>query len=208
MRRVSISALFILPVLIFFIGCSGPRYGDFFLHDDDGTPKPKVIFLPVAKFDTETEDLANYLDAAIPRVAMDHGTLFFYSREEVERALAKDNSVTLKKDLIPLGKCFRPADFVVEVEVITNGIGPYSRDLNNCFIPFPSSKNRIARSMKLRLKVVDIRCEIPRIILYEMIDRSQVLPWNNPRESQSFSIYERVSEQVVCRIEEVIWCAK
>lgn len=195
--------LWLLPV-IFFVGCAGPHYGDFFPYYDDGTPKPKVVFLPLTSSSAEDRPLAQYFDASLRWAAMDRGALFLYSTEEIQSVV--DRNVN-EKDILKKANCFHPADFVIEAEVVEDIITPYSSDLNNCFTPLLPTSYKIARVVKLCIRVIDIRNDPPKTILYEVLDQSQAIV-RDERLDNASSIYERLVDQAICRLEEVIWSAR
>lgn len=199
--------LLLLP-LILLVGCGGPRYGDFFEYHDDGTVKPKVTLLPIRSNTEDNRELAQYLDQSIRYTAMDHGQLFLYSQDEINPILEKNGELLAKKDYLKLADCFHPSDFVVEMDVVQDEIVPYSPELKNCFIPMPTSSSLMARVVKLRLRVIDIRSQEPKIVLYEVIEQSQLLSAKDERRKVTNSIYEKLVDQTETRLEEVIWCAR
>lgn len=189
-------------------GCGGPRYVDYFPYHDDGTAKPKVAFLPVKAINDEDRDLADYFTTAIRWNAMDRGELFFYSNDLVQNQIDQNLQVIESKDPLKKAAIFRPADFVVEVEVLQNEEVPKDRSLKDCYVPFSSKNYRTARLVKLRLRVVDIRNQEPKIILYEVVERSHAIPEGGEFMKGSSTIYEKLADQVTERIEDVIWCSK
>ena len=170
-------------------GCTAPRYVDFFPYDDDGICKPKVALLPVKAFYPEDQALAEYFDQAIRWEAMDHALLFFYSTDEVGQVLARHNEVTVGASPMALATAFRPADFSVEVEVIKSSL-----------------QNR--QNVKLRIRILDIRCQMPKVILYEVLERSYAESNNESAVRYTQAGYAWLMREAVERIEDVIGCAK
>lgn len=197
--------LFIIPFLL-FAACTGPRYGDFFPYHEDGTLKPKVVFLPVKKSQSVEPEIACYFDESLRWLEMDRGYLFFYSGEEINEVLGRHPDWANEAP-IKVADWFHPADFVASMEVTANDVVPLTRDLNSCFIPFPLSGTKQARLVKLKLSVVDLRGCQPVLILHETLEESQAIPVKQPCQDTP-SIYESIARKALDRIEAVISCAR
>ena len=175
------------------VGCGVPHYVDFFRYHDDGTPKPKVVFLPICREPCDQE-MADYLDEAIRWKTMDNGQLYLYSVEEINAA--RLNNV---KDV----RCFKPADFVVETELVQNALATYE---NPCNMPI-NSKHHCARLIQLRMRITDIRCEPPKVILYEVIEGNKLLTLSQAESRRAREVPEQLMEDAVAKIEDTINCA-
>ncbi len=185
-------------------GCTGPRYSDFFLYRDDGTVKPKVVFLPVRATDPEEERAAHYFDESLRWLALDSGELYFYGRESV-----KNQCDQYKLDCpIRSPLSFRPADFVVQVEVLEDAIlSPEEAD-KQAFIPMIGMRNKSVLRAKLRVEVIDIRNNNNQTILFEVLEKSQVLSNRPAPQCGPVTLYEELAHQAIERIEDVIRCAR
>lgn len=195
---------FMAAMLLLFSGCSGPRYSDFFLYRDDGTMKNKVAFLPVRAEDAEEERAACYFDEAIRYLALDHGELFFYDKE------ATINNCKVRNLECPIEqpRAFLPADFVVQVEVIQDAVLTPEEAGCKSFLVTPGMLSRNALKVQLRIEVIDIRgCE-PRTILYEVLEKSQILSNKSSPHCVPVTIYEELAKQAVERIEDQIHCTR
>lgn len=171
--------LFLFLSVALFTGCAAPRYGDFFLYDDDGCMKPRVVFLPVVSWE---EPSCENLTGLIKHYAQDSGALFSYTDEEVQAVLDLSN----QSDLMNLACYFKPADFVVETIVI--------QDVH-------TAKERMVR---LRLQVADIRGQTPKIILLEVVEEREILTVKENYRPIKSMIYERLAEKAANRLEEII----
>jgi hypothetical protein len=198
----------IISVFLFLVlsACSGPRYGDFFPYHENGVVKPKVVFLPVQASEKVEKDIAAYFDSSLRWLEMDRGYLFFYSEEEVQGVLTKHPEWSGEAPLT-VADWYHPADFVASLEIISNDIVPLTRELNGCFIPLPLVSQRQARLVKLKLRVIDIRCSEAKVILHELLEESQAIPVKQPCH-QTPSIYESLARRALDRIEDVIHCAR
>jgi hypothetical protein len=183
-------------------GCFSAHYADFFPYHDDGTPKAKVVFLPVEAASEEDRDLAEYLDASLRWMAMDQGRIYLYSREAVSDVIKRNAYVFSSKDPLKMGNCFHPADFVVEAEVIENAARPYSPDRHGPLLSL--TLNRWVREVKVRLRVSDIRAGTPRAVLYEVMEQNQLIPSRHEHFYNTGQIYEILAEQLIARIQEVM----
>lgn len=188
---------YLLACLAILSGCGGPRYSDFFLYRDDGTMKPKVVFLPVTSWEQSDGVLGQYFTNVITHRVRDHGELFFYESDEVQPVL---NRASGQKDLSTFSLCFRPADFVVETLIIQDGFQP-----SKC-VPLPClRKNPMEHVVRLRLQIVDVRQEAPKIVLLETLEEREIVVMReNGCSRPTSSIYETLADRTANRIEEVI----
>jgi hypothetical protein len=187
-------------VCLIFSSCNAPRYVDFFPYHDDGTPKPKVAFLPVQVSHPEDREVADYLDGAIRWRAMDNGELYFYSAEAVQ-------DFTPSRDPYQLAMSLKPADFVVETEIIQNGLVTYDNPVQTYYVNIPS-KYRCARLLQVRMRITDIRAEKPRLVLYEVLESSQLLTTKESESRKAREVPEQMVEQALAKIEDTINSAK
>lgn len=193
----------LLSCLLLVSGCSGPRYTDFLPYTDDGELKPRVVFLPVEPIDDEAlSSRSCYFNEAIRWLALDRNDLYFYSQEEVAgNGYASQYSDPLKKAI-----CYRPADYVVHIEVLEDAVKPSSEANVKSVIPLVGMRNRSVLCVKLRVQVIDIRCKEEKVILYEIVERSIVLPNTPCQPSVPTSIYGDLAVEAMNRIEDVIAC--
>lgn len=194
----------IISLMLLLCGCSGPRYSDFFLYRDDGTMKHKVAFLPVLAADAEEQRAACYFDEALRYLALDHGELYFYDKE------ATLNNCKVKNLSCPIEqpKAFLPADFVVQVEVLQDAVLSPEEAGCKSFIPLPGMLSRSALKVKLRIQIVDIRgCE-PKTVLYEILEKSQILSNKPSPQCAPVTVYEELAHQAIDRIEGQIDCMR
>lgn len=162
-------------IVLFFCGCGQPRYVDFFPYHDDGSPKPAVCFLPVQDAGGGEESV-RYLDQAIRWEAMDRADLYFCERQE--------------------------AQFVAQVELLQDTVVPYSGGLRNCFVAPTAHPTRFARYLQARITVKDVRCRPEKVLVYQLLDCSQVIPSRG--ENTVASIYERFVRDIEDTIEQYV----
>lgn len=171
-------------ILIFLSSCSSSaRYAEFYPYHDNGTVKPKVVFLPIQSLEDKDCQKAETLQDLIFWEALDSGELFIYSKDSVIQALGQNQECN------PI--CFRPAEYVVQVELIE----------------FDAISQK-QMGAKLRLKITDIRYESPKVILYEVMEKSRVNPKQEYPQVNFNRFCKEIAKDACYRIEEVIKCTK
>lgn len=207
MWRVCFS-LFLLTIAA---GC-GPHYVDYFPYRDDGTLKPHIALVPI--LDSSNSNLccnfAKELTDDVRYEIMDHGDVYLFSPEEIQEDLANCKQADLFGTNLSFAKNFKSGDFVVVAEVIEHKIIPYEKGKAHlCNAPVNPCNSIL--SIKLRLRILDIReCE-PRIVLQEIFSRCQVVATQGGIEEKSYHnvsychVYKRFIKEFVDRIESVAW---
>lgn len=195
---------FAVSLILFACAGCGPRYSDFFLYNDDGTMKPKVAFLPVSASRTEVAETACYFDEAVRYFALDQGELYFYDKAEVE-----NHCRTCQLDEpIKAPAAFLPAEYVVQLEVLQDEVMSPQKAGCTPLIEIPGGKPRNAIKIMLRLQVVDIRCAEPKVICYQILEKSQILTQKFNRDCVPGSLYEELAREVLIQIEDQIHCMR
>lgn len=185
---------FILSLTI-LAGCGAPRYSDFFLYRDDGTCKPKVVLLPMGSDAGPGKQLEN----AIITNARESGALFFYTKEEVQAVLARNSSTN--DDLSEIACYFRPADFVVEAILIDDLC------VNSERLEIPVIRtNPQEHVVRLRLQIMDIRSEKPKMVLFEVIEERELVYKRDNCPISRPSLYTVIAEKAAARIEDRVLC--
>ena len=160
-------------LLVWIVGC-GPRYVDYFPYHDDGTPKPRVVILPIV--DSSEAGLSWSPSEGLMRILheelMDSGRCFVLSEEEMGPARTTImNTDFLNSDLPGISCSF--ADFVVALELIEHDLLPCENKILPC--P-PSTMCNCMFMTKIRIKIVDTRRAIPHVILHEIISKTYRVP--------------------------------
>lgn len=193
-------------VIILLFSACGPRYGDFFPCHDDGSVKPKVVLLPM-KDATGHCDIAEGLMQNIRYRLMDCGNLYVYPEELIYRQLKKMENVSFFDSDISFALQFGGADFIVATELVECRSELYGKVEAKCLPPHLQRKNLMM--MKLRVRVIDLRCQEPILVLQEIIPRNLLVP-NQKTEMEKVDnsyireLTHRLSEDFVNRLEEVI----
>lgn len=201
--------IFCFCLLLTISGCAS-RYADFFPYHDDGKQKPHVAFLPM---DNTSESCINPtiekdLYNSIRNQVMYRGDLYFFSEDETGSMIRKAGPDVdfFGKDL-SFSNAFCGSEFIVVTELIEHCIVPRS-DVKSCYMSHCTLGDSCL-SMRLRIRVIDRRCDGPRVILQEIIDVNYAITNNaacNPLEPKgTVYAHKRFVEDVVCRLENVIW---
>ena len=196
----------IILMLSFATTACGPRYVDYFPCHDDGTCKPAVALLPITDCTPShsSEVAANEIFQEIQSDAMHHGELYFLSPEEL-RDGGSAGKIDFYTDETQLGNSFCSADFIVIMELIDqeySRMGQCKPPVNTTTVSFPAE---ILLTLKVRLKVIDVRPRCPRVVLQEIFTRGYFMPCPDEYDSQvSTKAYHRFGKSLDNRLEEII----
>lgn len=193
-------------MLLLFSAC-GPRYGDFSPCHDDGTIKPRVVLLPI-KDATGHCDMAEELMRSIQYNLMDRGNLYVYPDETVNRQLEKMGNTPFFNPDISYAHQFGGADFVVATELAECRSDLYGNVENKCMPPHLQRKNLLM--VKLRVRIIDLRCGAPNIALQEIMARNLLVPNRKTGDAEvDLSCFREVScrlaDDFVRRLEDITW---
>ncbi len=159
------------------VGC-GPRYADYFPYHDDGMKKPTVALLPITDHSQSAcgWDLADELNQAIRYRIMDNGELYLWPKKEVAAVADSLGNVDYFGKDITCTKQFCPSEFLVVMELIEHNIVPYEKGLISPLYPCRAKSCTCALTMKVRIRVFDIRGECPSIVLQEIFQSNHMIP--------------------------------
>ncbi len=209
-------------ITILAVGCGAPRYVDYFPCRDDGTPKPKVALIPAVDISQSglPWDVSAEISEALYYEFMNSGELYVLLPKEIGPAWSKYKATDFFDSQMSFCPDFACADFIVAMEVIEDSI----TDCDSCGgAPISPSNacNEIA-TMRMRLKVIDVRCETPRVILYEIVKAhylmapsrdtcgEEIVCWGS--KGYALSPYGIVHRRMACnlarRLEEVLWSTR
>lgn len=200
----------LLPIFLLLVSSScGQRYGDFFPCHDDGSVKPHVVLLPMSDT-TGNPELAEELMQGIRNKLMCNGDLYIYSEESVNNQLDKSGlrEASFFNSDISFARSFGGADFVVASEVVECRSDRYGDVEDKCMPLHLKCKDQF--KLKIRMRVIDLRCGQPSIVLQEMFGRSLLHPYRrNCPDDVDRSCFNRVSRNVIDdysqRLEETAW---
>lgn len=208
-----------LMMLVLLAGC-GPHHVDYFPYHDDGTMKPHIALIPVV--DDSNSDvpwsLAQEMNSGIRFQAMDSGELYLLSRQEMLDGLPQTQNINLFGTDLSYAKGFCNADFVVAVELIEHQEQQYDKYKHSCVLNL--SGNVLV--MKARLRIIDVRCQEPRVLLQEIVKLDQSIPRKIcgcdfnliPYGAESYPqtpyalAHKGFQSLIVRRIEDTTWGAK
>lgn len=209
-----------LMMLLCLAGC-GPHHVDYFPYHDDGTMKPHIALVPF--IDSTGADvpwsLAQEMTLGVRYQAMDSGELYLLSRPEMLDGLAKTQNINLFDADLSYAKCFGNADFVVVCDLIEHQEQAYNKCVHVC----PLNLSGFVLVMKARLRIIDVRCQEPRVLLQEIVKLDQSIPRCSsnkcgfnliPYGAESYPqtpyalAHRGFQDLIVRRIEETTWGAK
>lgn len=214
-------ALFIILALV-VTACNGPHYIDYFPYHDDGTPKPKVVVIPLV--DSSNCELpwnvSEEITVGIHQQLMDSGEFYVPSPSEVGPvwgSIRQINLFTADLSNENLHRDFTNTDYIIALELIEHSTRQETpcvgkRGFKCC------AANRLLTT-RVRIKIIDIRCNAPKIVLYEVfktcyaltpstgaIDLGEIA-WGSPgyEKTPCGIAHERLIRSLAARFEEVIW---
>lgn len=188
---------FTLFALLLLTSCGGPRYVDFFPYTDHGIAKPHVVIMPMRVPDHCDSQLASDLMKETRYQLMDNGQIYLDDQAEIDAWVSKKGNLDYFDRDISWANGFKGADYVVVVEAVEHH--PYNTYSCGCDLPYVV--------IKLRLKLIDVRCETPRVILYEMLETTQAVSAKAEiRSANSLrGSHRSVCNKLVTRLQNVIW---
>lgn len=203
--------------------CGGPRYVDYFPYHDDGKPKPRVAMIPVVNScGCEVSwDISKELSQSIYYQLMNSGSLYVMAPEEVGPVWMKRDAIDFFGGDMSFARDFCGSDFIVAMELIEHSRNPaLERSSGNGAVQCHPCNQVL--TMKMRLKVIDVRCACPRVVLYEIVKAEYVIA--PTRECVDFSqvcwgtngyqltpcgvLHQRMVCNVSERLEQVLWTVK
>lgn len=215
-RRISnmLRILLIIVTTLLTTACSGPRYVDYFPYHDDGTPKPRVALMPIIDSTHSCLDwsLSDEIFEGIRYEFMNSGNFYLMSPREVGPAWNKAIESDYTGSDLSFAAGFKNSDFVIILELIDRSVTP-------CMTTQLANRTL---TTSVRIKVVDIRCDCPRIVLYEVFKSSYMTTpshgdidgngvcWGTPAYGKTCCglAHQRLVRSLSQRLEEVIWRAK
>lgn len=220
-----IQMLMTVFMMLMCVSCGGPRYVDYFPYHDDGVPKLKVAIVSLSDH-PECGLGWNFSDEVSQGLyyeLMNSGKLYALSADEIGPAWNQREQYDFFGTDTTYVNDFCGSDIVAAIELIEHSIVPYdpctgaemaSRDCKNC--------STLGILMRVRIKVIDIRCQTPRVLLYEIVkvcyplnpgtraDCVCNITFGTPgyAKTQCGMAHQRMIRQLAGRVEEVARCAR
>ncbi len=224
LRQVLMLRMLLLAfvMMIAAVGCSGPRYVDYFPYHDNGVPKPRIALMPVV--DSSNSDISWDLSQEFSRSVyydlMNSGELYVLSPAEIGPAW--DKSIDCFDVDLSFTREFCEADFVVALDLIQHEVISCDPTNKGALSPAECHAYNRVLTLAIRARVIDVRREQPRVILYEIIKSNYILTppyeivgyadqtFNSPGYSTTPCgiAHYRMVEKIVSRLEDVVRCAR
>lgn len=171
--------LFTLMIALMTTGCSSaPRYVDYFPYHDDGRSKPCVALLPM--FDCTDPclpwNVAQELTCDMRFRCMDHGELYLLNPNKVDALVGNLKGVDFFDRDLSFAKQFCDCEFLVVMELIEHRQVVYEMGTAVPVYPTRNGKCNSVLSMKVRLKIVDLRCDEPTVLWQEIVHSNHMIP--------------------------------
>lgn len=191
-----------LLIIVLCGGCT-THHSDFFPYADNGTKKPSLTLVPM--YDglegSSGEEFSNQISHSIYNQIRSTGKLFIPPQEKMYKVLATFPEKNLFANTqLKAFKRFAPTDYVCAMELKEYRILPYKR---GAFKPLylANLPDEVARvlAIEIKLKIVDIRGEAPRIVRQEIV-RSNHMISKDAFEDPSCLTHSSSLEQVQSRL--------
>ncbi len=167
------ASLFFL--LGFFCSCTPTTnlsYTTQLTHHEDGTPKPKVALVPI--FDHSNEkasfDLSNELTQNLFSRLFYCGKFYLTLDFEVLAKHTTSENNPFLDDIEWIKESASPTEFLVFVELIEHHLTP-NKESNLSFV------QSYSLDMSLRVKILDLRTQKPKVVLQELFQETFHIPW-------------------------------
>lgn len=191
-------------------------------YHDDGRAKPVVAVVPV--FDRSGADipwnLSEEFTSTIERLLSRRSNIYLLDEAGVKKAASflSETNNPFGKDLSWAPKTFDGNEFVVFLELVTHQLTPHEKGEESEEAP----ETTYTLDLTMRVRVVDIREEMPKVILQELVTQSHYIPkllthvdyTKNGWGKMSFNItpfglsHAQFTRQISKRLEDYILLAK
>lgn len=180
LQKFFLSLLLLMPLLM--SGC-GPRYVDYFPYHDSGISKPSIVILPIANTSDANYNwnLAQEIEDGLHYRLMDNARIFVYPTGQTVTTFQKCGNPNLFGKDISFANSFHPSEFVVAIELIDHSIVPYEKGKFTPLYPTHSQMCNYVLTMKLRIRMIDIRGNEPTIVLQEIFQSNHMIPMESDR---------------------------
>lgn len=203
--------LFVCMMMLLSAAGCGPRYVDYFPCHDDGTPKPKIVVLPVIDHSGTTLpwNISQGFTDDIDYEMMNSGELYALSQQEVSESITKLGNIDFFSSDELLAKQFCGTDFVILMELFECSVTAYDACVDTTLSCKPGFPSPGVLLMKMRLRIIDIRCQTPRLVLQEIMRKEVFVPCSY--EGAPRGPVAKAQHQFACelaqRIETMVRCA-
>ena len=229
MEKIMLRIL-LLPILSILAcvitACGAPHYVDYFPYHDDGTLKPKVALIPI--IDSSSNELSwnvsEELSQGVFYQLMDSGEFYVPSPKEIGPVWGKVRNIDFFNGDFLYAQDFHNTDFIVAMELIEHSTSPSELPLSLPSTKYSKQCVAVNRQLtaRIRIKIIDIRCNTPKTVLYEVFKTSYALaPSKNGIDCTQITwqtegydktpcgiAHERLIRNLAARLEEVIWSVK
>ncbi len=211
-------------LLAVMVTSCGPRFNDYYPYNEDGRSKPMVILLPM--IDRSDSGLcwnvAEEIEQNLRFRLMDNGYLYVLPDKAYASALNGVDEADYFGADIDFASNFCNGEFVVAMELMEHCIVPYVPQTITPIYPVYNRSCDNVLMMKLRLRIIDIRCGKPKVILQEIVQSNHMIP--RDRDNLDYTSFcwgsapycrtplaldhQRLASDVAARIEKITCTAR
>lgn len=169
---------FLLLAAILFVSCQHKQPNtQVTKYHDDGRAKPVVTLVPV--LDSSNSEIpwniSEEFSANIKHRIANQGNIYLY---EQKAQLSSEKNPFGSNNLSWVRPSFRPSEFVVFLELIEHESIPIANTIKDPSKISETRKDAVNLNISMRIRIMDIREETPKIVLQELIKDSYYLANN------------------------------
>ena len=164
-------------------------------------------------------DIGQELTSAIRSVGISNGEMFMLSDVDVDACYSRCGNADLFGPDLSFTRNFPNADYIVALELVEHKLVPYQKGLLSPSFPATSICCNSVLQMKMRVRVIDLSCDCPKIILQEIFTSNYLVPkdaecldygrmgWGTRAFATTpyGQAHKRMIRDLICRIESVTW---
>ncbi len=186
----------------------------------EGIPKPSVALISV--IDSSDYYVPWHLDQELSDTLryqlMYNGNVFLQPEGEVSNIAQNIRSSDYFSTDLEFTRQFQQVNYLVALELIEHALVPFEREKVSACFPAQSARCSSMLQMKMRLRVIALRSDCPRVILQEIFTSNSMIPadaerldyerlrWGTPgfQSTPMAQAHKRLVRDLACRIETVI----
>lgn len=181
--------IYAIMALLLLIGCQSNKEESLSRFYDDGKAKPAVMIVPM--IDSTCYDipwsLSEEFTHIIKKNLIKNGNI--YIPQNNKKFILSSTSNPFSNDISWLKNKTPDEEFIIFLELIEHKDIPIMKTIKKGS-KLPESKKRAYNlEIAMRLRVVDVRKDIPKIIMQEKIEESYYIPNNIERTNYNITTY-------------------
>ncbi len=151
-------------------------------YHEDGVPKPIIALISMINSAESNSYLPWHLDQELTNALryqlMSNGNLFLQPEAELKIVTSHLGAADCFGTDLTFTEEYQQADYLIALELIEHDIVPFEREKVPASYPAQSHYCSSMLQMKLRLRIISLNCQNPRVILQEIFTSNSIIPKN------------------------------